>query len=215
MRRSTLLGICISMGIAATSVAWLGSGNEPAGSLGWNSAPASLRDVLWPEPREIGEFELVTQHGRPFTRDSFAGQWNFVFFGYLDCPDICPMSLGTMRQMRRLLIDRGHEKDFARFILVSVDSENDDPERMGSYLLQFDSEFVGLTGEKEMVDRLAESLAVHYRQVPDSDFNAIDHTSSLMIIDPQGRAVGALQPPLVPEQMADKFHRLAGAFPDY
>jgi len=215
MRRSTLLGICVSLGIAATSAAWLGSGNEPAGSLGWNSAPASLRDVLWPEPREIAEFELVTQHDRPFTRDSFAGQWNFVFFGYLDCPDICPMSLATMRQMRRLLIDRGHEKDFARFILVSVDSENDDPERMGSYLLQFDSEFVGLTGEKEMVDRLAESLAVHYRQVPGSDFNAIDHTSSLMIIDPQGRAVGALQPPLVPEQMADKFRRLAGGFPDY
>lgn len=202
------------MGIAATMAAWWGSDIDPPDSLGWNSAPASLRDVLWPEPREIAEFELVTQHGRPFTRDSFAGRWNFVFFGYLDCPDICPMSLETMRQMRRLLIDRGQPKDFARFILVSVDSENDDPERMGSYLAQFDTEFIGLTGDQTMIDRLAESLAVHYRKVSDSDFNAIDHTSSLMIIDPKGRAVGAMQPPLVPERMVEKFRDMFDGFPD-
>lgn len=195
--------------------AWVGSGHESSERLGWNSAPASLRDVLWPEPRAIAQFELVTQHGRPFTRDSFDGKWNFVFFGYLDCPDICPMSLGTMRQMRRLLIDRGQEKDFARFILVSVDSENDSPERMGNYLAQFDSEFIGLTGDQAMVDRLAESMAVHYRKRSGSSFNAIDHTSSLMIIDPEGRAVGALQPPLVPERMAEKFRNLARIFPDY
>lgn len=54
-----------------------------------------------------------------------------------------------------------------------------------------------------MVDRLAESLAVYYRKVPDSPGNAIDHTSSLMIIDPDGRAVGAMQPPLVPERMVE------------
>ena len=174
-----------------------------------NPAPEPLRGVLWPEPLELAEFELTTQTGNIFTDDSFVGQWDLVFFGYIDCPDICPMSLASMRQMRNILSSRGGGVSRPRFILVSVDSENDNPERMRRYLAAFDPEFIGLTGAKAMIDRLAGSLAVHYRKVPDGDFNAIDHTSSLMIIDPQGRAVGAMQPPLVPERMAEIFEKLS------
>ena len=120
-----------------------------------------------------------------------------------------------MRQMRNILSSRGDGISRPRFILVSVDSENDNPERMRRYLAAFEPEFIGLTGAKAMIDRLAGSLAVHYRKVPEDDFNAIDHTSSLMIIDPEGRAVGAMQPPLVPERMAETFAKLAGSFPKY
>lgn len=214
MRRSAMTGIFVSSVVLATTAAWLFNGKDVA-STGWNALPESLRSVLWPEPRELAEFELTTHTGSTFTEDSFAGQWDLVFFGYIDCPDICPMSLAAMRQMRRILADRGARVSQPRFILVSVDSENDTPERMRRYLAAFDPEFIGLTGEQAMVDRLAESLAVHYRKVAGSNFNAIDHTSSLMIIDPKGRAVGAMQPPLVPERMAEKFRNLAGRFPDY
>ena len=214
IRRSTITAILVSILMAATTVVWLytGNGSAPAG---WNPAPEPLRGVLWPEPLELAEFELTTQMEDIFTDDSFVGQWDLVFFGYIDCPDICPMSLASMRQMRNILATRGSEVSQPRFILVSVDSEKDDPERMREYLTAFDPEFIGLTGAKAMVDRLAESLAVHYRKVPEDDFNAIDHTSSLMIIDPKGRAVGAMQPPLVPERMAEIFEKLAGSFPKY
>lgn len=209
LRRSTITGILVTTLVFATAAAWFYTGNRPVAAAGWNSAPESLRDVLWPEPLELAEFDLTTQAGRPFTEKSFVGQWDLVFFGYLDCPDICPMTLGAMRQMRRTLIDRGFPPAAARFILVSVDPDNDGPERMGRYLAQFDPEFIGLTGAQAMVDRLAGSLAVHYRKVPDSPGNAIDHTSSLMIIDPEGRAVGAMQPPLAPQRMAETFEKLA------
>ncbi|MEX2498085.1 MAG: SCO family protein [Wenzhouxiangellaceae bacterium] len=205
----------VSVLVVATAAAWLYNGDGRAAAGGRNSAPESLRSVLWPEPLELAEFELTTQTGRAFTENSFAGQWDLVFFGYLDCPDICPMTLGAMRQMRRLLMARGFPPDAARFVLVSVDTEKDGPERMGRYLAEFDREFIGLTGTQAMVDRFAESLAVYYRKVPDSPGNAIDHTSSLMIIDPEGRAVGALQPPLVPERMVEVFGDLHTINPAY
>lgn len=214
IRRSTMTGILVSTLIVAMTAVWLYNGESPAAA-GWNSTPESLCGVLWPEPLELAEFELTTQTGNIFTEDSFVGQWDLVFFGYIDCPDICPMSLASMRQMRNILSSRGGGVSQPRFILVSVDSENDNPERMRRYLAAFDPEFIGLTGAKAMIDRLAGSLAVHYRKVPEDDFNAIDHTSSLMIIDPQGRAVGAMQPPLVPERMAEIFEKLAGSFPKY
>ena len=208
MWRSTITGIVVSTLVIVTTAAWLYNGQGPAAA-GRNPAPEPLRGVLWPEPLELAEFELTTQTGIIFAEDSFVGQWDLVFFGYIDCPDICPMSLASMRQMRNILSSRGGEVSQPRYILVSVDSENDDPERMRGYLAAFDPEFIGLTGAKTMIDRLAGSLAVHYRKVPDGDFNAIDHTSSLMIIDPQGRAVGAIQPPLLPEQMAEIFEKLS------
>lgn len=213
VRRSTVTGVIVSSLVLATTAAWFINGRESA-STGWNALPESLRSVLWPEPRELAEFELTTHAGDTFTEDSFAGQWDLVFFGYVDCPDICPMSLAAMRQMHRILADRKAHVSQPRFILVSVDGENDTPERMRRYLAAFDSEFIGLTGAQAMIDRLAESLAVHYRKVPDSAFNAIDHTSSLMIIDPEGRAVGALQPPLVPGRMAETFENLSESFPN-
>ena len=214
MRRSTITGIVVSTLVVVTAAAWLYNGEGPAAA-GGNPAPEPLHGVLWPEPLELAGFELTTQTGDIFTEESFAGQWDLVFFGYIDCPDICPMSLASMRQMRNILARRGREVGQPRYIFVSVDSENDNPERMRQYLDAFDPEFIGLTGAKAMIDRLAESLAVHYRKVPEDDFNTIDHTSSLMIIDPGGRAVGAMQPPLVPERMAEIFEELADSFPKY
>lgn len=205
MRRASLTGLSVLVLIAVTTAAWLARDPVTAGATGWSSMPEPLRPVLWPEPRRPAEFSLHDQAGDPFNHQSLQGRWNLVFFGYLDCPDICPMSLAAMRQMRRMLIERTPSARDVRFILVSVDDVNDDPVRMRAYLAGFDADFVGLTGNRDEIRKLTDSLAVHYRKLPDSPVNAIDHTSSLVIIDPQGRAIGALQPPLLPERMIDAF----------
>ncbi len=83
----------------------LGLGNKPpAGGLPWNSAPPEVQAVMWPEPRPLDVFELSTLEGESFKVSSLQGQWSFVFFGYLACPDICSSSLHAMRAMSRMLV---------------------------------------------------------------------------------------------------------------
>ncbi|MDT8448958.1 MAG: SCO family protein [Wenzhouxiangellaceae bacterium] len=204
MRRATLTGISVAVLIVATSAAWVAGGGT-----GDNAGPdrpgVRLASILWPEPIPVAEFELRDQYGRPFDRGALAGRWNLVFFGYLDCPDICPMSLSAMQRMRALLEQRGAADD-VQFVFVSVDGARDDAERMRAYLAAFDESFVGLTGEPAMIERLAGSMAVHY--TPAAGDGTIRHTSSLMIVGPRARTVGAFQPPLVPERMAAGFGAL-------
>ena len=201
----------ILLGVMALSLLFgliLGRPGDPGG-LPWNSAPATVQAVMWPEPRALSGFGLVDTQGRPFGPDQFIGQWDFVFFGYMACPDVCPNSLHAMRDMQRLLVQHGSTRDPLRFVFVSVDHEHDTPEAIGDYLDWWQADFLGLSGSADSIARLARQLAVFYQvHVDDSGYRSIDHSSSLVIIDPVGRAVGALQPPLEPVSMVERFETL-------
>jgi protein SCO1 len=159
----------------------------------------------------LPSFSMLDQHGQVFGPEQFRGQWSFVFFGYLACPDVCPSSLHAMREFKRMLDERGAGRDQRQFIFVSVDPEHDAPEVIADYVAWFDPEFIGLSGSGEQVDILARSMAIKYEEhIDETGYRSIDHSSSLMIIDPTGRVVGALPPPLVPERMVEQFEGLAG-----
>ncbi|MFU8878673.1 MAG: SCO family protein [Wenzhouxiangellaceae bacterium] len=198
-RRTVLVSVVVML-IGSTSLLWLVAPDRSA------VAGAGLEAILWPEPQPIADFELTTQHGEAFGPESFAGRWSLVFFGYLDCPDVCPMSLGAMRAMQRRLAGQGVAPERLQFVLVSVDSDNDDPARMRGYLEAIAPGFIGLTGSPAMIRRLADSMAVYYTTQGSAReqeaIPRIDHTSSLMIVGPDGRTLGAFQPPLEPSRMA-------------
>ncbi len=187
---------------------WVSQQQED-GSSSWGRAPAEVQAVMWPEPNPLPDFTLQDQHGRTVGRELFTGQWSFVFFGYLGCPDVCPLSLQAMAGMRAQLIEAGAKDSDFRFVFVSVDPDNDRPEQIREYLAWHDGDFVGLLGEPEELDRLARSMAVKYVEfVSESGYRSIDHTSSVMIVDPRGRVVGALSAPLTPNRMVEQFQRL-------
>ncbi|HRQ64152.1 MAG TPA: SCO family protein [Xanthomonadaceae bacterium] len=175
----------------------------------WAAAPPEVRAVLWPEPRPLGDFRLHTQHGESFGPQDFEGRWSLVFFGYLQCPDVCPTTLSAMRDMRRMLIERNPSASAYRYVFVSVDPEFDRAESMATYLAFWDPDFVGLLGSGEALQPLLRSLAVMAIEHRDKDgVRSIDHTSSVMLIDPRGRAVAALPPPHHPELMLARFEQV-------
>ena len=191
--------------MAVTLAAGLLVGRTPPAGTGWGSASPDIRAVMWPEPLPLADVTLTTQHGRTFTRSDLQGQWSLMFFGYLRCPDVCPTSLAAMREMRRLLDERGLGGG-EDYYFVSVDPGHDAPEDMIDYLAGFDPSFIGLHGGEAEIRRLADSMAVKFEPfVDDSGYESIDHTSSVMMIDPSGRMVGALPPPLVPRQMVERY----------
>ncbi len=188
--------------MAVALAAGLLVGRTPPAGTGWGGASAEVRAVMWPEPLPLAHVSLETQHGRPFTPADLRGHWGLMFFGYLRCPDVCPTGLAAMREMRRLLDEQGHGGG-ERYYFVSVDPEHDTPQQMAAYLAGFDPDFVGLHGPQPEIRRLADSMAVRFESIVDNNgHESIDHTSSVMMIDPSGRMVGALPPPLVPRKMA-------------
>ncbi len=177
---------------------------------GWAAAPPAVQAILWPEPRPLGEFSFLTQHGETFGSAELHGKWSFVFFGYLGCPDVCPLSLLAMRDFRRALSELDPEAHDHQFIFVTVDPAHDTPARLGPYVEFFDPDIIGLGGSVAALESVAATLAVRYQEVHDEQGarRGIDHTSSLLVIDPDGRAVASFAPPHEPQRMAERFDLL-------
>jgi protein SCO1 len=200
-----LLGVVV---LGATLVARQGPGPAP----GWANAPPELRAILWPEPIPVGPFELTDQHGRSFGPERLQGRWSFLFFGYLQCPDVCPMAMHVLRDYRKALL-AAQPGTPHQVVFVSVDPEYDRPAQIAAYLDYFDPEFIGLSGSAEALAELAGPLAIKYYEfVDEHGRRSIDHTSSIMIVDPEGRVMGAFPPPQHPARMVAQFQALRRHF---
>jgi protein SCO1/2 len=188
MNRRSLLLLAIAAGTLTASL-WVSRANH--GERDWASAPPALQSILWPAARPIAEFQLTTQHEQPFANADLIGHWSLLYFGYLQCPDVCPTTLQTLRGVQKLL--QGDGDSATRFVFVSVDPGNDTPERIGGYLGFFGDDLTGLGGNPSGLAALAGSLGVMYAENIDAGGSrSMDHTTSIIVVDPQGRGVAAL-----------------------
>jgi protein SCO1 len=184
--------------------------NRPAPlSAAWSNAPHQVQALMWPEARAIEPFRLHASNGAEVGPELFSGQWGFMFFGYLQCPDVCPTTLHGLREFRRLMMARDPRTEAHRFVFVTVDPDNDSVEQLGDYLHYFDPSFIGLGGSAHGLQQLASSLAVKYVVFHDENgVRSIDHTSSVMVINPSGQVVASFPPPHEPQRMLERFEQL-------
>lgn len=192
--------------VAALALLWLGRANQ--GSDRWEQAPAEVRATLWPVPRPVAGFSLVDQQGQSFVADDLRGHWSLMYFGYLQCPDVCPTTLQALRGVQRLQSTEPVARD-TQHVFVSVDPANDNPARIAAYLGYFGDAFTGLTGDPAELRRLTDSLGViHAEHVDDAGVRSIDHTTAIIVIDPEGNGVGALSAPHDPASMLQRLRAL-------
>jgi protein SCO1 len=174
----------------------------------WQSAPAEVQGILWPVAQPVAEFAMRTQHDQPFGRAELLGRWTFVSFGFLQCPDVCPTTLQTLAQFRRLLPAPDAPND-EHFVFVTVDPRNDGIARLGPYLAHFDAEFTGLVGDDAQLAGFARSVAAMYAEYHDSrGVRSMDHTTAVIVIDPAGRAVASLPMPAEPQRLLEQYRQL-------
>ena len=133
--------------------------------------------------REAYNFELTDQNGAPFQLKNQRGKLTFLYFGFTNCPNICPTSLANMASAIRLLPPAA--RDRVSVVFVSVD-ENDDISALKKYMPLFDEKFIGLTGNKEKIGTIARAYGAFYRK-SDSQEDLIDHSTNTCVIDPDGR----------------------------
>ncbi|MGL1833106.1 SCO family protein [Rhodocyclaceae bacterium SMB388] len=129
---------------------------------------------------------LTDHHGEPRTLADFKGKVVTLFFGFTQCPDVCPTSMMTMSEVMAAL---GPDADRLQVLFVTVDPERDTLELLASYVPAFDSRFLGLVGTPEQIAEVAKEFRIFYRKSGDtSGMNyTIDHSAGTYVFDPQGR----------------------------
>jgi len=170
--------------------------------------PQTERASVLPAPRALPPLDLLDQDGKPLAPKFFDGHWTLVFFGFTQCPDICPTTLATLAQVARLLEDLPAEAQ-PRVLLVSVDPERDTPERLAPYVRFFNPGFLGATGSREATAAVASAFGVPYAKVdlPDGGYT-LDHGSGVFVVGPSGGLQAYLSAPHEATTIANDYRRI-------
>jgi protein SCO1 len=132
------------------------------------------------------QFELTDHNGRKRTLADFKGKAVAVFFGFTQCPDVCPTALAELAKVRSGL---GKDADKLQVIFVTIDPERDTPAVLKSYLANFDPQALGLAGSLEQTAATAKEFKVFYAKVPGTTAGSytMDHTAGSYVFDAQGK----------------------------
>ena len=169
------------------------------------TATPSLRaGTALPEPRPLAAFDLTDQRGQPFSRENLRGRWTLLFTGFTNCPDVCPLTIASMAELRRRLA-----REDLQFLFVSVDPERDTPEVIGRYLAHFDPGLVGATGPRADIERFTAGLGLAQVVNPGvGDDYTVDHSTAFVLIDPEARLAGYFSAPHVVDALAADLENL-------
>jgi protein SCO1 len=186
VKNTLLIGAAVALVIGAglvLGILLLGDGNGDAGA-----TPTPGPGTIFEPPLDVDDFTLTGHTGEPLSLSDLRGQVVVLYFGYTSCPDVCPVSLATLVQIKRR-IDPALYDELA-VVFVSVDGERDTPERLALYLRGFDPAFMGMTGSENAVSKAATLFGVTYgrRYVEGSQAGyLVSHTSKFFVIGPDGR----------------------------
>lgn len=147
----------------------------------------AFRGSLLQEPVPVPDFTLTDQYGQPFQLSEQQGQVVLLFFGYTQCPDVCPTTLATWRKIHAAL---GEDAGQVRFAFVTVDPERDTAERLGLHVNAFNPDFVGLTGSEDELQAVYEVFDVFFEKDEQSGSAAgylISHTATTFVVDQEGQ----------------------------
>ena len=169
--------------LAALSGAWLARYLE---------RPPTLESGTWlPQGRPIAPFALIDQRGGRFDNSSLRGHPSLLFFGFTNCPDVCPTTLAMLANVLALAPLPG-----LKLVFVSVDPQRDTPALLARYLRAFSADFIGITGAAPALEPLSRSLSVAAQRVnlPDGSYT-MDHSANIYLLDPEGRFAAVFTPP--------------------
>ena len=184
LRRRTVL---LAAAVLATSATLALAGCDKLGL----SAPSAGSKVAFRGADITGapygrSLSLPDVNGQVRTLVDFKGKVTVVFFGYTQCPDVCPTTMTELAEVKKAL---GTDGARLQGVFVTIDPERDTPEILKSYMANFDPSFIALRGTLEQTQAAAREFKVYFAKVPGKDKGSytMDHTAGSYVIDPQGR----------------------------
>lgn len=194
----TIIAVVSALAVAAG--VWFGFFKRPPADL-------DIAGIYLTPAKPLADFTLTSASGHLFTRDDFKGKWSFLYFGYTNCPDACPLTLGQLNATDVLLSKSGLDHGIA-YVLISVDPGRDTPARLAEYVKFFNVKFSAATGETQELDKLTKPLGVYFA-VPenpeDPENYLVDHASAVILINPDANLQALFTTPHNPATIATDF----------
>jgi len=153
------------------------------------------------------DFRLTDHNGQPRSLQDFRGKVVVVFFGFTQCPDVCPTALAELTEVRRAL---GAEGGKVQGLFITVDPGRDTPEVLKAYMASFDPSFLALRGEPAQLEQVAKDFKIYYKKVEGKTPGTytMDHTAAHFVYDTQGRLRLYVRPGTGPKVVAEDIRLL-------
>jgi len=151
------------------------------------------------------DFQLTAPDVVERTLADFRGKVVMVFFGFTQCPDVCPTALARAAEVKHLL---GADGERLQVLFVTIDPERDTPQMLQAYTEAFDPSFIGLFSDLQHTAQVANDFKVYYKKVETGSSYTMDHTSLTYVYDPQGKLRLALRHAQTAQEYADDLRTL-------
>lgn len=170
--------------------------------------PSPLQASYFETPLELPAFNLDSTAGEAFSRNDLRGQFSFMFFGFTNCPDICPITLATLAQAFAELDNEVAQ--VPEVVFVSVDPNRDTTDAIAAYLRNFDERFTGITGSRRNLDPLLRTLGVSVmvHEFPDQPSYTVTHNGTIYMIGPDAELVATIDGSASASDIATDFRRV-------
>ena len=156
--------------------------------------------------KNINKFQLITHSNEKFNDKLFSNYPSLIFFGFLNCPDVCPFTLTKISEIINKLKDKS---DFMRFYFVTVDPERDKIEELKEYLNAFHPKIIGVTGSNIGIENFLKYMYVYKKEIPlDNDNYTIDHSSQIFLFKKNGSFFGTISTDEKDNNILNKINKL-------
>lgn len=172
--------------------------------------------TIFPIPRDITPFNLVSAQQQPFTNSNLNGHWSVLFFGFTQCPQLCPSTLAILNDTYEQL-EKKKNVQLPQIVFISVDPERDTPPVIKKYIASFNKNFLGATGSQDEIKKLTAALNILYMKVhkpndADPMSYQIDHSGTLLLVNPEGKLLALFSSPHTAEDLANNIAAIEARF---
>ena len=156
----------------------------------------SLNATILKPNQPLADFNLTDTNGKSFSVTNLKGHWTLLLFGYMGCPDVCPKTLDLLAQTWQIFEQKKYYP--VNFVFASINSEIPKQQDLNDYVNHYNSRFLGIFGPGDKMAALTTPLGIYAKR----QGQIIDHTASLILIDPQGRLKAIITPPFAATTLA-------------
>ena len=161
------------------------------------------------KPLDIIEFEVKNQGDQLYSKNDLKNQWTILFFGYTNCPDVCPTTIFKLGQIKQQ-ISKELPNVNLQILFITLDPERDSTERLREYLGFFDPSMTGLTGEITKIVELTSNLSVFFQRINKEDGYDFNHTASIFLINPKAQLKASFSPASSIDMLAEDIKKVVG-----
>ena len=173
--------------------------------------PTLATGKILARPMEIDQFELIDQNNAAFNNKSLEGGWTVVFFGYTNCPDVCPTTIYKLAEIKNGIKEDLPSANF-NTVLVTLDPDRDSTERLDEYIGYFDETMLGVTGTYENIQSFTSSLSVFYQRINKEEGYDFNHTASIFVFDKDGSLFATMSPANTVGELESDFFTILNNF---